>query len=55
MRAFRILFALLLVLCTAGTLHAQAGKPARNVEFISASGAGSASDGVIRTVETAGR
>jgi len=51
MLALRTAFALLLGLCAAGGAGAQAWKPGRHVEFISASGAGSASDGVIRAVE----
>jgi len=51
MLALRTVFTLLLGLCVAGGASAQAWKPGRHVEFISASGAGSASDGVIRAVE----
>lgn len=51
MRGFPAVFALLLGLCAAGGTHAQGWKPGRHVEFISASAAGSASDGVIRAVE----
>jgi putative tricarboxylic transport membrane protein len=42
---------LLPALCASGGAHAQGWKPSRHVEFISASAAGSASDGVIRAVE----
>ncbi len=38
-------------LCAAGGVPAQGWKPVRHVEFVAASGAGSASDGVIRAVE----
>jgi putative tricarboxylic transport membrane protein len=45
--------ALLLAACLPGGAQAQAWKPTRHVEFISASAAGSASDSVIRAVERA--
>lgn len=51
MRAFPTLAVLLLAVCGTVAAHAQAWKPSRNVEFVSASGAGSASDGVIRAVD----
>ncbi len=50
--AVRTVAGLLLAAGLAGNLQAQGWKPGRHVEFISASGAGSASDGVIRAVET---
>lgn len=50
MRSIRTALTLLALLFTAAA-HAQAWKPTRNIEFVSASGAGSASDGVIRAVE----
>ena len=45
-----LLAALAIVLATTGA-HGQGWKPTRHVELVSASGAGSASDGVLRTVE----
>jgi putative tricarboxylic transport membrane protein len=51
MRLIMTIATLLLAACLAGQAQAQAWKPTRHVEFISASGAGSASDGVIRAVE----
>jgi len=50
MRSIQAALTLLALLLTAAA-HAQAWKPTRNIEFVSASGAGSASDGVIRAVE----
>ena len=51
MRVLQLCFILGLALCAAAASHAQGWKPSRHVEFVSASGAGSASDGVIRAVE----
>lgn len=42
---------LCLMLALAGTAQAQAWRPAKHVELVSGSAAGSASDGVLRTVE----
>ena len=51
MRKLQLCFILGLSFCAAAGSHAQGWKPARHVEFVSASGEGSASDGVIRAVE----
>ena len=51
MQVIRAILTVLLATCATTTANAQAWKPSRNVEFVSASGAGSASDGVIRAVE----
>jgi putative tricarboxylic transport membrane protein len=51
MRLVHLCLALGLGLCAAAGSSAQGWKPARHIEFVSASGAGSASDGVIRAVE----